>query len=247
MVAGVGMRVVVAHHAKYTTPLQTLFVSLHAANIPCDNIIIFGTGFENETESFITVGHCARVFRATRHFSNWEYSSFNMLREYMHDERVAASSYMMIHDTVMVHPGFPGVDFGQAEMVPYDAVRTRGVTANIFAFRHSLVQNFGPIPPMDKATAVLFETNGSIFNVFNKTRTLVYPERLCSQEYRRLPLLRRARIWVSHKYLPRARDIYNTGHLREECVYDVFHLSKFMSHSTMGDIYGTFQRIPLPS
>lgn len=235
------MRVVVSHYAPYDAPLRVLLASLVASRIALRDVVVFGTGYANATVGTVEVRPHGRVFRITQSASNWEYASFDMLRLYRRHPRVRSDSYLMIHDTTVAHPGFPGVDFSSPEMRPYDVVRTRGVTANIFAFRHSVLDDLpARIPVMNKSRGVRYEISGAIFGGFNESRVFYAPERTCTYQ---MAATERVYRWIRGLRVPAQADVYGTGHPRDECYYDVFHLSKYLSFDHVGDIDGTYGRI----
>ena len=237
------MRVVVSHYAPYAAPLRVLVASLVASRVALREVVVFGTGYVNATVGFVDVRPHGRVFSITQSASNWEYTSFDMLHQYRRHPRVQSDSYIMIHDTTVAHPGFPGVNFSSPEMRPYDVVRTHGTTANIFAFRHSVLNDIpARIPVMNKSRGVVYEMSGSIFGGFNESRIFYAPERTCTYKMKMLATERVYR-WVRGLRVPARADVYGTGHPRDECYYDIFHLSKYLSFDHMGDIDGTYGRI----
>lgn len=121
----------------------------------------------------------------------------------------------MLHDTCIVHPGFPGVE--DADLATYDVLAPQGATSNIFAFSsNALTKLVESIRPMSKAEAVRKELSREMFHGLN-LKSL--PPRKC-----------RGRV-----------DVYNTSHPRVKCRYPDFFLDKFISFGTMGDIDGHFR------
>ena len=216
------LKVVINHFRSYTRPLEVLLASLVRVNASSATILI-GGGYGQERPPRERELCGCRLVVLTGSHSNFDYHAFDYLRRYRDHELVRADGYLLIHDTVVAMPGFPGISADVFRR--YALVRTSGALhSNIVAFSHAALARFPSIPALSKAEAIVYEQEQRLFQPFNTNETLKLPRRTC----------------------PSKEDVYRTGHARHRCIYPAFHLLKFFAHRIMGDIEGDVRANGLP-
>jgi hypothetical protein len=216
------LKVVINHYRTYTRPLETLLASLVRVNATSSTILI-GGGYAHETQPQVRDVCGCRLVLLTGDYSNYDYHAFRYLRRYQGHALIKADGYLMIHDTVVALPGFPGISADVFRS--YAIVRTSGALhSNIFAFSRTALSRFPSIPVFTKAEAIQYEQEQRLFRPFNDTEILHLPRRTC----------------------PSKEDVYHTGHARHRCTYPAFHLLKFFAHRIMGDVEGNARPNGIP-
>ena len=220
------MKLVINTNIHYSKPLDILLSSLRSINFPFNDIIIVISECDKDETPRISNEGVTEIYTTQNVF---EYTAFNIIKQYIDSVTVSSDAYMFIHDTCTVDNTFlEKFNMNKNKCNINDILAPYKPCSNIIICHNNVLRKMNKFPKLDKGQAVDLEFARHVFinGIHIKS---VY-------DYGNVHTL-------DKRIRQNSIDIYNTGYKRTVVYYPCYGLYKYFLHGLHGDFHNDVKLI----